>query len=1080
MTFVMNAHGAPPGICRWMPLQLPVKCMAILLLFLCALTPAFAFDVTIKGKVTDQNGQPLPGVTVVVKGTFAGAVTNAQGMYELKAPDGAKVLVFKFIGMQEQEIEIGKRVVIDVVMAASVQNLEAAVVVGYGTQKKTNLTGAVSTISAKTLESRPVSNVAQALQGISPGLNISQSGALAGSMENRPSINIRGVGTIGQGSSAAPLVLIDGMEGDINSISPQDIDNISVLKDAAASSIYGSRAPFGVILITTKQGRAGKTIINASANYRSSRPVLIPKTMDSYTFANYFNDANVNSGRGVYFTPERVQRIKDYMDGKIKTTIIPRPGQPNIWADGYYEGNDNVDWYKAIYKPHSPAQEYSLSASGGKENITYFLSGNFLDQKGFMRFGEDKFKRYNLTARINAKLTDWASIAFIQRFSREEFERPSRMTNNINQVIGTQGWPMLPLYDNNGFLYDSPSPALGLRDGGRGAKQYDVNSQQLKLTIEPLAGWKIFADLNYSVDNDFYHWDIQQLFNHDVAGNPYLYQSASHVHEEAGRTNYLNANIYSEYARSFGQHNFKVLGGMQMEETKTRWFTAQREGLIVPLLPVLDLTSGNDANGKPVPPVAGGNNQKWATQGFFGRLNYDYKSKYLLEVNLRYDGSSRFREDMRWMYSPSASAGWNLDKEAFWAPLEKYVNQFKVRGSIGELGNQNTTDWYPTYTTMPVWSSNGSWLVNGAKPNTASAPGLISSNLSWEKVRTWNVGVDAAFLRNRLTATVEYYTRYTLNMIGPAPELPVILGTGVPRSNNTDLKTMGWELELNWKDQLRNGLGYYVRLTLSDSRTRITRYPNPTGALNTYNSGRLTGEIWGYQTIGIAKTQQQMDDHLKALPNGGQDALGNNWRAGDLMFADVNGDGRISNGANTIGDHGDLILIGNNSPRYLTGVDIGADWKGIDFRAFFQGVLKRDYFQNSYYFWGASNTIYSSAGLTEHTDYFRDDPNHPLGLNLDSYYPRPLFSTKSQVVQSGYLQNAAYLRLKNLQVGYTLPALLTRKIGVQKLRVYASGENLFTITKMATMFDPETVDGGYGGSVYPLFKVYAVGLNLTF
>jgi TonB-linked SusC/RagA family outer membrane protein len=1063
---------------------LPSSFVYLLLIFTMLLvpavfTPANAADpVLVKGKVTDESDQPLPGVTVVAKGTAAGAVTNAAGEYLLKIPEGTTVLVFKFLGMQEQEIELKNRTLVNVVMVSSMQNLEAAVVVGYGTQKKANLTGAVSTINSRVLETRPVSNVAQALQGVSPGLNISQSGALGGSLENRPSINIRGVGSIGQGSSAAPLILIDGMEGDINAVNPQDIDNISVLKDAAASSIYGARAPFGVILITTKQGKAGKTTINAGANYRSSSPVLLPHTMDSYTFATYFNDASVNSGQGIYFTPTRMQRIRDFIDGKIKTTIIPRPGQPNIWADGYYEGNDNVDWYDALYKPTSPAQEYSLSASGGKENITYFLSGGYLDQIGFMRFGSDKFRRYNVTARINAKLAEWASLSFIQRFSREEFERPSYMTNTLNDIVARQGWPMLPLYDNNGFLYDSPTPALQMRDGGSSAKQYDANSQQLKLTITPLRDWKIFADFNYRTDNQFYHWELKQVFNHDVAGNPYVYRTDNHVHEEAGRTNYLNTNVYTEYFKKFGQHNFKVLAGMQTEQTKTRWFSAQRNGLIVPQLPVLDITSGNDPNGKPVPPIVGGNNNKWATQGYFGRLNYDYDGKYLLEANLRYDGSSRFRSNMRWMYSPSVSAGWNLDREKFWRPLERYVAQFKLRASFGELGNQNTTDWYPTYLALPTGSADGSWLINGQRPNTASAPGLITSGLSWEKVRTWNFGMDAAFLRNRLTVTVEHYSRLTLNMIGPAPELPVILGTEVPKANNTDLQTKGWEMELNWKDQLKNGLGYYLRVTMSDSRTKITRYPNPTGSLSTYIAGHLIGEIWGYQTIGIAKTQQQMDDHLKTLPNGGQNALGNNWKAGDLMFADLNGDGKISSGSNTEGDHGDLILIGNNTPRFVMGADFGADWKGIDFRAFFQGVMKREYFQNSYQFWGASAGIYSSAGLKEHTDYFRDDSKHVLGLNLDSYYPRPLISGKNQVVQTRYLQNAAYVRLKNLQIGYTLPAGLTRRAGIQKLRIYASGENLFTITKMATMFDPETVDGGSGGSAYPLFKVYAVGLNI--
>ncbi|MRG45176.1 SusC/RagA family TonB-linked outer membrane protein [Chitinophaga sp. SYP-B3965] len=1040
---------------------------------------AFAYDINIRGKVTDGSGQTLPGVTVLVKGTSIGGVTAADGTYQLKVPEGATALVFKFIGMQEQEVEINKRTVIDIVMSSSVKSLDETVVVGYGTQKKVNLTGAVSTVTSKALESRPVSNVAQALQGIAPGLNITQSGALGGSMENRPNINIRGVGTIGVGSSGSPLILIDGMEGDINGVSPQDIDNISVLKDAAASSIYGTRAPFGVILITTKRGKAGKTTVNISSNFRASSPVLLPHTMDSYTFATYFNDANVNSGNGVYFQAARMQRIKDFMDGKIKTTIIPRPGQPNLWADGYYEGNDNVDWYKAIYKDHSPSQEYSLSASGGKEKLTYFLSANYLDQVGLMRFGTDKFKRYNVTGKINAELNDWASLTYITRFSREEFTRPSVMTNGLNQQIAPQGWPMLPLYDNNGFLYDSPSPALALRDGGIGAKQYDVLSQQLKLTLEPLKGWKVMADLNYSISSQFYHWDIQRTYNHDVAGNPYVVQTATNVHEEASRNNYLNTNVYTEYARSLGGHNLKILAGTQTELTKTRFIMAERNGLISPDLPVLDVTSGNDYAGKAVPPNVGGNYQKWMTTGFFGRLNYDYKGRYLLEANLRYDGTSRFRRNMRWMYSPSVSAGWNIDKEAFWEPLHKYVNALKLRGSYGELGNQNTSLWYPTYITMPIGNSNGAWLVNGAKPNTASAPLPITSDLHWEKIRTWNIGVDAAFLRNRLTATFEYYTRYTNNMIGPAPELPDIFGTTVPQMNNTDLKTTGWEMDLSWRDQLKNGLGYSVRILLSDARTTITEYPNATKGLGTYIAGHDMGEIWGYNTIGIAKTQAEMDAHLAKLTNGGQNALGSNWKAGDLMFRDLNGDGKITSGSNTANNPGDLMLIGNNTPRYMFGTDIGADWKGLDFRAFFQGVLKRDYFQNGYYFWGASASIWGSAGLTEHADYFRDDPNHALGLNLDSYYPRPLFSAKNQVVQTRYLQDASYVRLKNLQLGYTLPISLTRRAGIQKFRVYVSGENIFTITKMATMFDPETVDGGYGGSVYPLFKVYAVGLNIT-
>lgn len=1037
----------------------------------------------VKGKVADDQNQPLAGATVSIKGKNIVTITDENGQFTIDATP-TDILLFSYAGFVTAEKAVGNGTHFTISLQRAIDDLHSVVVVGFGTQKKVNLTGAVSTVSSKSLETRPVSNVAQALQGMVPGLNITQSGALGGSLQNRPTMNIRGVGTIGEGSRSGPLILIDGMEGDINALNPQDIDNISVLKDASASSIYGSRAPFGVILVTTKQGKAGKPQITFGSNYRVSSPVLLPHPMDSYTFATYFNDARLNSGQGVYFTPERMQRIKDYQAGIIKTTLVPRPGQPNLWADGYLDGNDNVDWYRVIYRTQTPAQDYSASVSGGKENVNYYLAGQYLNQTGLMNLGGDHASRYNVTARIGAKLSNYASITYIGRFSREESDRPSYMTNTLNQKIANQGWPVLPLYDNNGYLYDAPSWALSLRDGGRGAIQEDNISQQLKLNIEPVKGWKIAGDLNYSINDVFYHWELLRTYNYDVAGNPYPAKTASEAHEEASRSNYVNLNFYTEYKRSLGVHNFKALAGVQSELYRTRIFKATRQGIIVPELTVIDATSGNDPNGKPVPPTVSGNNRDWSTMGYFGRLNYDYAGKYLFEASLRYDGASRFRPERRWVYNPSASIGWNLDRENFWAPMESYINTFKIRGSYGQLSNQNTSDWYPTYPAMPVGSSNGNWLINGVRPNTSAAPGLVTSSLSWETVRIWNIGADLSFLKSRLTATVEFFKRFTDNMIGPAPELPVILGTAVPKANNTNLQTTGFELDIAWKDRLSNGLGYSIHGLLSDSRTRITKYPNPTGNLptetaTTYNEGHLTGEIWGYKTIGIARSQEEMDKHLAGLPNGGQNALGSNWKAGDLMFEDVNGDGKINAGANTVSDHGDLVLIGNKTPRYLVGLDLGADWKGFDFRAFFQGVLKRDYFINNYYFWGASTTIYSSAGLREHADYFRDDPDHPLGLNLDSYYPRPLLSTKNQVQQSGYLLNAAYIRLKNLQLGYSLPGSLTRKIGIQKFRAYISGENLFTITKMATMFDPETVDGGWEGSAYPLMKVYSIGATIT-
>lgn len=1032
----------------------------------------------IKGQVVDAKGESIIGATVMEKGTTNGTVTDIDGNFILKVPVGAIIQV-SYVGYVTQEAKAsnGMRITLE----EDTETLDEVVVVGFGTQKKVNLTGSVGVADSKQLESRPVVNASQALQGLVPGLQITQNG---GSLESRPSINIRGTATIGSGSSGSPLILIDGVEGDLNAINPQDIDNISVLKDAASSSIYGSRAPFGVILITTKRGHEGKATVNYNNNFRWMTPVSRPHMMDSYTFATYFNDALVNNGDAPFFNDEAMQRIKDYRDGKIDSTCAIEPGS-NYW-NGYGYGNDNVDWYDAIYKNYSFAQEHNLSINGGTEALSYYLSANVLDQDGLMKLSEEYYKRYNTLAKINAKVTDWASINYSIRFSREDYKRPSTMTNNLYRDLARQGWPTLPLYDPNGYLFSSPSPALGLAEGGSGIWQTDNLTNQLSLILEPIKNWRTHVDFNYSIKTVNTHWDIQKTYNHDINGNPYLATSNSHVHEDHLKDNYMNLNAYTEYSFTLADmHNFKVMGGFQAEELDRKTFAAQREGIIVPEFPEIDLTTGVANDGSDVVPSVSGARNSWSTAGFFGRLNYDYNGKYLLEANLRYDGSSRFRRDNRWNWFPSFSVGWNIARENFWKPLEHVVNNLKVRASYGELGNQNTNNWYPTYQTMGVYSASGTWLQDGKLTNVAYTPGLISSSMTWERVNSWNLGLDFGAFDNRLTGSVDVYSRKTLDMIGPAPELPSTLGTGVPVTNNTDLRTYGWELQIGWNDRLNNGLGYGIRFTLSDSQTEITRYPNETQRLDWYIAGEKTGNIWGYETVGIAKTDEEMAAHLNSLTNGGQNAIGSNWAAGDIMYKDLNGDGKIDSGNNTLADHGDLKVIGNNTPRYLFGLDLTADWKGLDFRAFFQGVAKRDYWCSSYYFWGAySWGIWWSTGFEEHTDYFRDEPSNELGVNTDSYYPRPLFNGKNQQTQTRYLQDASYIRLKNLQIGYTLPASWTRNWGISRARVFFSGENLWTGTGLATMFDPETVDGGNNsyessGNAYPLQKTISFGLSLT-
>lgn len=1037
---------------------------------------------TITGNIQDRDGKPLENVTIKSKLSDRGSSSSTLGKFSLSVLAN-DTLVVSAIGYEMKKIVLDGATNYLIVLERIDQQLNDVVVIGYGTQRKVNLTGAVSVADSRTFESRPVQNAAQMLQGVVPGLSISQGG---GSLEDRPSINIRGVGTIGQGSNASPLILIDGMEGDINALNPQDIESVSVLKDAASSSIYGTRAPFGVILITTKKGSKGKSTINYSNNIRSSSPVLLPKMMNSLDFATYFNEASINGGGGLIYSPERIQRIKDFMDGTLKESVIKDPANPSQWHEGYYGGNDNVDWYRALFRARATSHEHNLSISGGNSNLQYYVSGQYLHQNGLMVFNQDFYKRYSLTGRVNANVNSYTKLEYSVRFSREDFERPSRLTNNLFGDLARQGWPTLPLYDPNGFLFSSPSPALGLKDGGRDVHQNDQLYQQIHLIVEPIKNFQLHAMVNYRSRNNFRHWDILTTYNHDVNGIPYAYDKDNHVHEYAFRENYNNNSFYVDYSRVIGNsHSIKILGGMQSEYSKYRQFNAQRNGIIVPELPVLDLTTGSNFNGEPVVPTVAGQYQNWTTAGYFGRINYDYDGRYLVEFNLRYDGTSRFRSDKRWFYSPSVSAGWNIAMEKFWNPLYDVINVFKLRGSYGKLGNQNTNNWYPTYVTMPVGTNNGGWLINGVRPNTANAPGLVSRSLTWESIRSWNIGLDMAFMNGKITASFDYFTRFTDNMVGPAPELPAILGTGVPSTNNTDLKTYGFEFDLSWRGKVRSDIDLDARFTFSDAQTTILSYPqNFTGSIDQYRSNQKLGEIWGYETKGIAKSQEEMDAHLNSLPNGGQSALGSQFSAGDIMYRDINGDGKIDAGGRLISNSGDLKVIGNNTPRYLVGLNMGASWKGFDFRFFLQGVLKRDYFQDSYYFWGASRgSVWWSSGLEEHKDYFRADPEHKMGQNLDSYYPRPLFdwaANKNQQYQTRYLQNAAYLRLKNIQIGYSIPAALTNKIGISKLRLYISGENLFTITKMTSIFDPETIGGGWGGNVYPLSKVVSAGLNVNF
>lgn len=1053
--------------------------------------------VKVIGKVLDANGEPVIGASITVKKNASlGTITDIDGNFTLSVPAHSQLLV-SYIGYAQQEVAATPGKMLTITLKENTQVLNEVVIVGFGTQKKVNLTGAVSTVSANELKERPVINAVQALQGMVPGLRISQNN---GSLEDRPTMNIRGTTTIGEGTSGDPLVLIDGMEGDLTSINPQDIANISVLKDAAASSIYGSRAPFGVILITTKSGSTeGKMEINYNNSMRWATPMNLQHLMNSVDFASWYNDTHTNGGGSVFFAKEHMNRIVAYHnanpyekgkritdDGTILTNL-PINDDGKSWADKYDLGNDDVDWMGETYKKWTFAQEHNLSLNGGSKKLNYYASINYMNQDGLMKVGEEKLDRFAATAKVNSQVTDWLKFNYTMRFTREDFIRPSQLVSDFYGGVLRQGWPTVPYYDPNGNPISSY--VSNLEYGGDDKKQTDNIYQQLGLSIEPIKNWITNVNFNYRILSANRHWDRLAITEHDVEGNPYLNSSykETNAHEDYYKENHYNFSATSQYSHSFKKkHNLLAMIGFQAENTKQTQFGLQRYGLLIPSKPEIDLTTGLDTNGQPVIPSVSGSRNDWAVAGFFGRINYDYEGKYLAEVNIRADGSSRFRKANRWKTFPSFSLGWNIARENFFEPINDIIGTLKVRGSFGTLGNQNTGNWYQTYQTMSVKAFNGDWLMGGARPNTASAPGLVSTALTWETVQSYNIGLDWGILNNRLTGSFDYYVRDTKDMVGNAPELPALLGTGVPVTNNTDLRTKGWELSIGWNDQLSSGLKYGIKFNVYDSRTKITRYPNnPTHSISSYIVGTYTGEIWGYTTAGLARTDEEMQAHLATLPNGGQNAIGSNWAAGDIMYADLNNDGKIDDGSGILGDTGDRTVIGNNASRYLFGLDLSAAWKGFDLRVFFQGVGKRDYWQGSYVMFGATNDgQWHCAGLEAVGDYFRDENTWSVKegyqmANTNAYLPRPLWNNKNLQTQTRYLQNAAYIRLKNLQLGYTVPKGLTSRWNIEGLRIFFSGDNLFTITGLDQQFDPETVSGGYGGSAYPLSTTVSCGLSIT-
>lgn len=1008
----------------------------------------------IKGSVTDINGEPLIGVTIRIVGSNQAALTDIDGNFFLKAAKGDKIQ-FSYIGYQPKEITVNSDAPIKIQLEENSKLLQEVVVVGYGTQKKVNLTGAVSSLSSEDIENRPITNLSQGLQGMIGNLNISAENGAPGKGFG---FNVRGTTSV---NSAGPLVLVDGVQMDPNLINPADVENVSVLKDAASSSIYGTRAAYGVVLITTKKGKQqDKPKISFSSNWSWDQPTVMPEYMDSWTFANFHNLVNRNSGGGDYYDQTQMEHIwAYYKDPKHNLPVYIDPSNPDKYM---YCGN--TDWINEVRKKTSFVQQYTLSINGGNEKTTYYGSVGFLDQGGQLKYYDDKYQRFNAAMNVNTNVTKWLNVGMKMNYNHTNRDTPHGNNSDgmENIFYGADLRPFMPVYHPDGnFSGQGSWTNMAATQALSGSRVHKENDLWLTgaLRITPLQGWTINADYTFNVYNLGKKYHGKEIIEHYA--NPevttiFPHITPSSVEFTSDEDYYHAANIFSDYERQFGLHNLKVLVGFNWERKDYRWFNAKREDLISPDIAGLGMASGEKYNGS--------GEHSWATMGYFARINYNYDNRYLLELNGRYDGSSKFPKDNRFTFFPSFSAGWRLSQERFFEDARQWVNELKIRASYGSLGNQSVGGDYPYIATMGANGEMG-YLIDGKKIASVSAPGLVSQYLTWETVHQLDFGIDFQALNGRLYGTFDWYQRITKDMVTSGRPLPAVLGTGSPQANTADLRTIGWELNLGWRDRLGCGLSYDVSLVLSDYTAKITKFNNPEKIIGEDNhyEGETWGEIWGFESDGLFQTPDEVASHADQ-----SELYGGGWYPGDVKFNDLDGDKKISYGKNTVNDPGDRRIIGNKEPRYAYGIKANSDWKGIDLSLFFQGIGKRDVELGGNQFWGFGNEWH--VPFKHSLDCWTED-------NRDAYFPRPTYEnvTGNRVTSTRYLQDASYFRLKNLTVGYTLPANLTNKWKIDKVRIYFSAQNLFTIDHLFDIYDPETLSLG----TYPLQKAFSFGLNIT-
>jgi TonB-linked SusC/RagA family outer membrane protein len=1041
---------------------------------------------TVTGKASDENGA-LSGVTVTVRGTNVGVLTGTDGSYSIGVPDNNATLVFSLMGFTAQEVAVGGRTVVDVVLKEEVEEIDEVVVVGYGTQKKVNLSGSVSAITAKSLANRPVTNANYALQGLAPNLNITQT---TGNPTAAPGINIRGYTSINGGEA---FILVDNVPvtaGELSRINPADIESVSVLRDAAAAAIYGARAAFGVVLITTKTAKSSRIEIDADLNVGIRKFIELPEPLQDTYWAMYFqritaNDMNRFNDASLEYAKRRMA------DPSLPEVIDPSVGwNPTYTNSGQWDYYANTNWYDVALHDAAATHNYTLRVAQKTDRLSYAVSGGYYQQNSLVKY-EEPYKRYNFRGNANYRIIDRWQLGSNVSYTRSDYSTPRMARENDNDqnifYHMQSKYIFRPVYNPDGsWTQDGGGTAVGLmRDGGKFTQGRNETQLSFNTQVDILKDvWFVKGDVNFRMED--YRGSLTEFPVYHRQG-PGMQQavtwggSSATTQRDANYLRYTVVNVYTDFHKTFAdKHYVQALAGFNQEDWRNGGFWTKSEGLISESYPTPGLSTGAKTNGE------------WANalalRGWFGRLNYVYDNRYIVEFNGRRDATSRFPRNSRWGFFPSASAAWNVSNEHFLESVAETlkVNMFKLRASYGTLGNQTMGGYYPFYPTMSDGTTYS--VLDGKQQTMINAPGTpAAGDLTWETVRTVNFGLDLALFNSRFDLAFDKYTRYTEGMLTRGRELPAPFGASPPQMNAADLKTDGWELSVGWRDKFElagSPFNYSVRVMIADARAEITKYDNPAGNIGDWYVGKEPGEIWGFVTAGFFNTEEDIANwHDQTSVSAGFN--GSKPYLGDIKFMNLDGDkhknadgkATINEGSGTLSDPGDRKIIGNSSIRYPYSFDLSFDWKGFDVRAFFQGVGQREFYPTGIVFFGQ----YADNPWCSPNTKNLDNWGTPENYNPDAYYPKITHDVRLWRTQTKYLQNAAYLRLKNLTLGYTLPRELTERWKISRLRVFFSGENILTFDHIDVPgTDPEVFDTNTGAMRYLPQKVYSFGLNLSF